>query len=569
VARKIAAKTAAAKISESNGNGGGQAKRVERMLRDSREYYESAQLLMESLAELELARDDEGWQRLGRAFDREFSNGFLTTIIKRARLMYLSNPMINRAVEVMRYYVFAQGVTIQARDQGRNKVVQAFLEDPSNVIELTGHQSRGLKEVALGTDGNVLLVFVVATDGRVQMRSIPVEEILAGDIITNPDDRRDVWYYKRVWTEIRLDVETGEQRPTQRTDYYPNWRYQPSTRPENIGADPVHWDMPVYHVKVGGTDGMRFGVPEVYAALDWAKAVKEDAEDYATIKRALARFVWDVAIRGGAKQVRAARDALQTGYPADETKPAPTVASDFVHNDAAALTPIKTAGAQPSPEEGRVLRLMVAAATGLPETILMGDADVGNLATAKTLDRPTELKIKDRQTLWTQIFRDVISIALRLSGDQAAKNTPASTSPELITTDDPETEIDEGVNVIWPPILEHDPEQWVKAIVSAATLDGKTPANTIPPIELVRIILSVFEIDGADEILETMFPNGDNGVLPYEAPPSPEEQLQMKADAAAKGGGPPAPAREEAFRRLGDALEKIVERQVERRRGAA
>ena len=42
-------------------------------------------------------------------------------------------------------------------------------------------------------------------------------------------------------------------------------------------------------------------------------------------------------------------------------------------------------------------------------TILSGDLDQGNLATAKTLDRPTELAMMDRQQLWADIFQRLIN----------------------------------------------------------------------------------------------------------------------------------------------------------------
>jgi hypothetical protein len=58
---------------------------------------------------------------------------------------------------------------------------------------------------------------------------------------------------------------------------------------------------------------------------------------------------------------------------------------------------------------------MVAAATGMPE-FFFGDANVGNHATAKTLDRPTELKFLDRQTLWADIHQDILQYVI----DQSA-----------------------------------------------------------------------------------------------------------------------------------------------------
>ena len=138
----------------------------------------SMEFLTERLAELELAQEDIGWQRLSGESDREFSREGLGRIMAQSRLFYLKSPVINRSVNVQAYYVFAQGINIQARDEKVNKVVQAFLDDPANDVELTSHQARMLKETDLQVLGNIFFVlFANKTDGTVRLRTIPPEEI--------------------------------------------------------------------------------------------------------------------------------------------------------------------------------------------------------------------------------------------------------------------------------------------------------------------------------------------------------------------------------------------------------
>ena len=50
---------------------------------------------------------------------------------------------------------------------------------------------------------------------------------------------------------------TGGTGTVQQTAYYPDWRYTPVTRPATIGGQPVAWDTPIYHIKVGGLSGSR------------------------------------------------------------------------------------------------------------------------------------------------------------------------------------------------------------------------------------------------------------------------------------------------------------------------
>jgi hypothetical protein len=54
---------------------------------------------------------------------------------------------------------------------------------------------------------------------------------------------------------------------------------------------------------------------------------------------------------------------------------------------------------------------MVASALDLPDTMLSGDLDQGNLATAKTMDRPTELGMINEQTLAAEFLRNIFRYA--------------------------------------------------------------------------------------------------------------------------------------------------------------
>lgn len=485
---------------------------------------ETVSLMSERLGELELALEDLDWIRLSIERDREFSNAGLAKIVMLARLAYLKNPLINRAVNVQAFYVWGQGASISARPTVVDEVVQGFLDHPKNQTELTSHQARVMKEISLQVASNLFFVlFTNVATGRTVIRSIPVDEILAGDIICNPEDRKEPWFYKRVWAQRAIDLETGESRTEQKTAYYPDWRYDPTSKPATIGRHEVRWDQPVYHVKVGGLEDMRFGVPEVYSALDWARAVREDLERYATLRASLARFAWTLAAKGGPAGVAAAKAKLGStlGAPGSETNPPPVAGSMFIGAEDQ-LKPIRTAGMAPSADDGRRLGLMVAAGTGIPETMLFGDADVGNLATSKTLDRPTELKMLDRQTLWADVWHDILDYvvlqsAKATSGPLNGIATVRVDEDGVETIDVEETNeagktIPYGVDIDFPPILERNVKDQMAAIVSAATLDGKRPAGTLDKRSVVMLIASALGLDDIDDLVDLVAPeDGEPG----------------------------------------------------------
>lgn len=467
-------------------------------------------MLTERLADLELALEDEGWVKLDFMSDLEFSRDGLAKICKLARVMWLKNPIIKRGVNVQTFYVFGQGMSISAKAPEVNEVVQAFLDDAKNEAELTTHEARMEKERDLQIESNIFFCFFTKADtGRVRVRTIPFDEIV--DVIKNPEDSKEPWYYKRSWTQKTLDPSTGFSKVEPKVAYYPDWRYQPPAkeRLKTIGTDPIMWDNPVYHVRTGGLSNMTFGVSEVYAAIDWARAYKDFLENWSTIVKAYARFAWNASGMGSQTAMDALKTKLGSTLPTTgvETNPPPVVASTLLTPGNQKMEPIRTAGATTAAEDGRRLLLMAAMVFGLPETFF-SDASVGTLATAKSLDRPTELQMLTRQTLWANIHRNILNFVVL----QAVK---AGTLPGTIIDEDDGTpridlgDIDPTITISYPPILEHDIAVIVDAIKQAATLDGQPLAGTIDMPTVARMMLSALGEEDIDAMLEQQFPEGE------------------------------------------------------------
>lgn len=486
--------------------------------------------LSERLLELEQQLVEQSWERLGAgAGDVELSRAALREINRWARLMYLKNPLIQRGVKVQALYVFGQGIQIRGRAAAVNDVVQAFLDDAKNQAELTSHQARLQKETELALFGGVFFVFFTdRASGRVRVRTIPEAEV--DEIVCNPEDSKEPWYYRRSWLEQTIDLASGRSEPQQRTAYYPDWLYRPLQRAIQIGGQPVLWDSPVYHVRVGGLSDMRFGVSEVYAAIDWARAYKAFLEDWATLTRAYSRFAHKLTVPGGRANVAAAKTRLNTtlGVGAGESNPPPTVGSTFIGQPGVDLSPMRIGGANVSADDGRRLLLMVAAATGLPESFF-GDVSVGTLATAKSLDRPTELQMLSRQTLWADVFKAILRYVILQA--VVAPGGPLRGMGQVIDEDDgtprielfdPATgeELDATVDVAYPSILEHDIDALIRATISAATLDGKALAGTVDARTVSRLLLTALGVDDIDELLDEIYPRDGQGE--HAGPPLPD-----------------------------------------------
>lgn len=452
-------------------------------------------LLREDLSRIELAMEDEGWRRAGASLQREFTRDGLDDMMSISRMMYITSPLIQRAVNVKTYYTWARGCTFTAEDEKVQDIIDEMTDDYGNRCELYSHQARLLTDVDQQVDGNnFFALFTDPATGDVFPRSLPVDEVR--EIFHDSDDPHKVLYYKRVWNQETLDENTGRINNEQKTAFYPDWKYEPKNKRPQIGDHEIRWDSPVIHMRTGGFKRMRFGMPETYAALDWARAYKKFLEDWHTLVASLARFAWQKVSKGNKL-----RDKQRLGTTISEDDPIernrPPAAGSVWVGDEGEMTPIPKTGAHTSAEDARPSRMMVGAAMDLPDTILAGDADVGNLATAKTLDRPTELAMLSRQVLWSDFHKDIFYYAL----GQKAKlgKLPAKRVDGVV-----ELDIDADINVTFPEILEHDKHESVNAIVAAATLSGKTEAGTVPHEELAKLLMEEIGVDDIEAALDEL-----------------------------------------------------------------
>ncbi|MEU8199279.1 hypothetical protein AB0C10_36390 [Microbispora amethystogenes] len=472
---------------------------------------ETVGFLEESVADLEARMREPGYVRATARADQEFSREGLRQITAVCRLYAIKNPLIKRGLTLRQAYVWGAGVEISARDPKVNEVIQAF--NDANEATLTGAQARQELEGGLGTDGNVVVaLFTKPTTGRVRARSLPWDEIT--EVICNPEDNTEPWYYRRDWWEERIDPVSGGVIQRRRTAYYPALGYRPDQRPARLmhprfgdtESAEVMWDAPVYHVRVGGHLHWKWGVPDCYAAIDWARAYKSFLEDWAQLVRALSRFAWRLTAPGS-KQAQA-RARLAAAPSVDP------VTGEARHAGATATMPpdvtleaIPKTGATIDSESGRPVAAMVASALDLPVTMLLGDPGVtGARATAETLDTPTERSMEMRRAVWTRamqaIYRHVITEAVRaVDGPLQGEIEVDEDGRETVTL---AGDLDDTIDISWPDLDEIDMETLVKAIVAA------DQTTYLPPLVVARKLLEAIGVKDVDQILDRLTgPDGE------------------------------------------------------------
>lgn len=464
--------------------------------------------LRESLREL--VPDEIGWQQLIANGHGEFAPAERHRIRALCQLMAVANPMIKRGLALRHVYVHGRGVQIAARatgdsgEQDVNAVVQAFLDDPVNAKVLASEPN----EHTLGVDGNLYFaLWTKPRTGAVQIRKVPAPEV--SEIICNPEDAADVWFYRRDWVETTFDVKTGSQVQAPKIAYYPDVNYRPKARPSAIGSWPVRWDAPITHLKVNAPDGWKFGIPDAFASTSWALAYKTFLENWARLMMSLSRFAWKASAKGSkvaqaAAAIRAAPGINSLGQPM-------TAGATAVMGPDQSLEAIPKTGATLDSESGRPLAAMVAAGLGVPVTMLLGDPGVtGARATAETLDDPMRLTMEGRRDQWTWLYTTIVNYVIDQSvkaaqGRLTGKASRNEYDREVITLDG---DTERTLDITWPDLSKVDPVSMVQAIVQA------DQTGKIPPLVIARMLLEVLGESDVDEILQELVDDQGNFLSP-------------------------------------------------------
>lgn len=448
--------------------------------------------------------EDRGWSQIGAEGQREMTPEARRQAAELCRVFAISNPLVKRGLALRAGYVWAGGVGIQAPDgkesgtQDVNSVVQNFLDDPGNRKAFTGAQAHVRMENQLGTDGMVYAVlFSNPKTGFTRIRTLDPIEMT--DIITNPEDASEVWFYRRDYEESTIGERTAKVTTRQKTTWYPAMGHKPTRRFTVIDGNPVNWDAPVFMVAVN-TVG-KFGVGDAYAALPWARSYREFLEDWAKLMKSLARIAWKLSgKRSSAQQARSALNGLGE---------AGGVATMDANTQ---LEAVPKSGATIDAESGRPLATMIAAALGLPVTTLLADpGQTGARAVAETLDQPTRLEMNGRREVWTETYRAILGHVI----DQAVLapqgplkggvSVDAYTEQEEVIL---QGEADRTLTITWPDIDETPVDIMVKAIVDADA------TQKLPPLETMRLLLRALGVRDVDEILEAWTDDAGNFIDP-------------------------------------------------------
>ncbi len=341
----------------------------------------------------ELASEDKGWLTAASSF-----SGLTSTerriAVNKARRYYDRDPLAHHAVRMWTDYTFGYGVSWSAKDEGAADAFRVFWDAPANKGILSTSGQIKLSNRLL-VDGEVFLALFLGHDA---IRIRPIDPMEVVDFISDPEDHEDVRYYWRSWL----------------ADGHPKEAYYCSL--QNSGDEPVEVNgkqirateekVIVIHLAIN-TLGQR-GNSLLLPALSWIEMYRRFLAARVAVILALARFAWKVKVAGGEDSVSAVKGVYEAQKPA--------AGSTSVENEYATLEQIKVdSGAAQAYQDGRMVKLQVCAATGIPEQYF-GDISIGNLATARTVELPLQKQFESYQAIWRDTLATISDVVLEASG---------------------------------------------------------------------------------------------------------------------------------------------------------
>ncbi len=458
----------------------------------------------------------------------------LKTLASQARQLYDYAPEATNAVKYYTAMAVGTSLSIKIRSKASPRRIGERDEDPAqaafdrifeaeeNEAVFSIEKRQELSNELLINARVVYMFFANPGDGFIKVRTLknPFE---ISQIITNPNDDTEVWFYKRTFTP------NGSSTP--KTLYYQFWRLKDRpVRVENDFGGIDTYDGPEDYLKRKIDSQARIAragygpdAPPVFmvmlewgpffrAAINWVRQQARFMENRATIVKNRAAYLDEYTVSGGSRAVDAIKAKLAStlnavgSSPNWETNPAPAAGSALIHNEAvkAAQRSLST-GADDAEKDGRMFRTMPAAAFSMPAALLYMDAEAsGNLNAIIELMKRAQGLWESYRSVWHGFYRRLVRFVLEMNG---------YTGQVLIDIDA-------------PPLVETALPDYTKAVV-----DG-VDAGLVPREEAARLYLVRLGSNNVDELVQRMMSdeqNGDGSSNNRTTPPEPEMTAEEHA----------------------------------------
>lgn len=429
-------------------------------------------------ADIELALDDRGWLVPGRQWTAsDLDAQTRTTLVAKARLYWLRDPLMKQAVRLWTDYALGTGISWDSKDLKVKDKCDAFAKNRRNKMLMNSEgQRRSSKKLLV--DGELFFAIFEPEGDEDDPKTIRrIDCLQMTDIICDPDDEEHVLGYRRLTAQDKVL-------------YYNDWRNDdednallleqpdPSEKGKiSSSKNGVTKDCVIYHLPFDTL--LKRGNGLLSCNLDWSKEHRRFMEARVAIQQALAKFAWKGKVQGGQGIINQLQNKLQSTYATAgmtqvERHPQTAPGGTWLENKGVDLTPMPRAtGAGDARSDGDQLKLMVSAGTGIM-LHYFGDPSTGNLATSVAMELPMLKMFESYQTFWQDAYRDIFSIAMNEDPDEP-----------------------DQLDVSTPPILLDDLRKIGQFVVGVS---GVFPEIAVPAV--LKSMLNSLNVDDVDGVME-------------------------------------------------------------------
>lgn len=295
---------------------------------------------------------------------------------------YNANPLAFAIIEMTTSFVLGKGVTVSANDPQVQHVLMDFWNDSDNHMDTRVYAL--CTELSLYGE-QFIRFYVNKINGSVKIRQI--DPSIIDEIETDPDD---------IETQLRFHRRTIGPSATLPGDPMP-------VTPQDQHSFEGEWFLAgteVVQFCINKVSNAKRGKSDLATLLPWLRRYKDWLTDRVRINKYKGAFLWDVQLQGADKKA-IDRKKMEYAYP-------PEPGSVIIHNEAEKWSAVKPEiNANEAAEDGRALKLMIAAGAQVPEHYL-SDGNNGNRATASEMGLPTFLKFQRRQ----KVMRAMLCVIL-------------------------------------------------------------------------------------------------------------------------------------------------------------
>lgn len=313
--------------------------------------------------ELQLQIEDRNWRRIGNNNDHVSGVDLsaLQTLSDDLRSWVTAGGIMKRLAELRGEYAYGDGFTFTDTTEAFRKA----LESETNQARVFSVDAMAEINRAHATDGTVVVLVNRSTGDTVR---VPFDEL--GEPYIDPDDKERIWYVRRKYTRM-----TSAGSDADEVDIF----YRATTLPERlkgrtlvkVGEDEqvrVDRDWVAVVWAVNRQTGWAFGIPDLFASLQWAEKYTGYLKNQDKFAEALAAIAWQ--------------------WSASSTDLAKKVAANLVDGSKVGQSAVNGPELEAKPmsgnsnvsfENGSPLAGQAAAAAGLTVESVLGSADrVGN-----------------------------------------------------------------------------------------------------------------------------------------------------------------------------------------------